>query len=72
MPSFTRLDEISLTVKWQDHVYDFKIMICNQVSDSGKSNDSLVRRNFSYFCPPSGGFKKGVWKIDIEISNSYN
>ena len=25
-------------VKWQDHVYDFEIMIWNHVSDSGKSN----------------------------------
>ena len=29
-------------VKWQDHVYDFEIMIWNHVSDSGKSNAPLV------------------------------
>ena len=28
-------------VKWQDHVYDFEIMIWNHVSDSGKSNAPL-------------------------------
>ena len=28
-------------VKWQDHVYDFEIMIWNHVSDSSKSNPPL-------------------------------
>ena len=31
--------------KWQDHVYDFEIMIWNHVSDSGKSNAPLVTSN---------------------------
>ena len=29
-------------VKWQDHVYDFEIMIWNHFSDSGKSNAPRV------------------------------
>ena len=29
-------------VKWQDHVYEFEIMIWNHVSDSGKSNAPMV------------------------------
>ena len=32
-------------VKWQDHVYDFEIMIWNHVSDSGKSNAPQVRKS---------------------------
>ena len=28
----------SYFVKWQDHVYDFEIMIWNHISDSGKSS----------------------------------
>ena len=31
-------------VKWQDHVYDFEIMIWNHVSDLDKSNTPLVQR----------------------------
>ena len=40
-------------VKWQDHVYDFEIMIWNHVSDSGKSNAPYESKNL------------GVWLHDL-------
>ena len=38
-------------VKWQDHVYDFEIMIWNHVSDLGKSNAPQIVSFCSDLCP---------------------
>ena len=49
-------------VKWQDYIYDFEIMIWNQVSDSGKSNTPK-----NYFVNNSGIIIKGLFLLLVII-----
>ena len=47
-------------VKWQNHVYDFEIMISNHVSDSGKSNAPRVVAMHTCHTQP-------LWRLDIYV-----
>ena len=54
-------------VKWQNHVYDFEIMVWNHVFDSGKSNAPQISNSFVGHVYTCSKFGKSLVKCILAV-----